>query len=432
MEIIYNYILSKLNLNFYQNYSKLNKELIREIFGQFILKFITGGTSYFLFVFFLNHGISVELDTWLLLQPKLALLVTLSLFGFDSIYSINYFKNRNFSEDTILFLIPSIHLIFFTIIFNFFSRDLKLLERTLVFVLTFSSLINQIVINFIRVRIKIWKVVFPNLLAAIIIIFTVTKINAPINLVQIISLLILQNIIVLSCLIFGYKSSKLIYFFCNFINLHNYKKNIYKYYQSGFLIVSLSAISNLTFYADRYIFKSELQSVIKSNAVILNFLQICGIIVYAFFQGFSPYWTNYFHKITFSNMRLKAFEKYIYIIFIVAILMGVVIFSITYFFTPTLFPNISFSKYEIAIYVIGYMISLLNGSLQFFYNFYFKNHLFLFFTFLNLLMYYIIMFIQIKLDFNQYLVQRSLFFSGFITLLLLILETKNMILNEKK
>ena len=413
-----------------QKYLNQNKDLIREVSGQFVLKFITGGTSYFLFVFYLNHGVSHELDTWLVLQPKLALYITISLFGFDSIYSINFFKDRNLREEIILLILPVIHLVIIFIFFFIFSSELKFTEIILIYFFTFTSLLNQVIINFIRVRIKIWKVILPNLLAALIVIFWVSKLHNPINLIQILSFLCLQNTITLLYIFFTFKLSKIIEFINNTRNLINYKSNVYNYYKSGFLIVSLSAISNLTFYADRYIFKSELKDVIKSNAVILNFLQICGIIIYAFFQGFSPFWTNSYNKIINSELRFNAFRKYLIIISFAYLALGIIIYILTYFFTPILFPNISFSKYEIGIYVFGYIVTLINGSMQFFYNFYFKNHLFLILSFLNLVIYYLTMFMQINLGFSNYLVQRSLLFSSLITLLISIIVTKKIILDD--
>ena len=415
-----------------QKYLNLNKELFREVSGQFILKFITGGTSYFLFIYILNNGIKSDMDTWLILQPKLTLFVTLSLFGFDSIYSINFFKNRNTREEIILLILPLIHLIFIIVVFYLFSKDLKLYEILLIYFFTLTSLLNQVIINFIRVRIKIWKVILPNLLASIIVVVWVKSLINPINLIHILSLLILQNLIVLLYITFSYKFSKIIGYFNNLNDLYKHKINIYNYYKSGFLIVSLSAISNLTFYADRYVFNSELKNVIKSNAVILNFLQICGIIVYAFFQGFSPFWTNYYNKLKNSELRYYAFKKYFIIISFVYIILGIFIFLFTFLFTPFLFPNILFTKYEIAIYVLAYIVTLINGSIQFYFNFYFKNHLFLFFSFLNLILYYIIMYVQINLSITEYLVQRSLLFSSLITVVLTIAVTKKMILNERQ
>ena len=91
----------------------LNKFIYSPLFTQtflhLLIKAISSGTSYLIFMSFIKNSNNIEINQWAMIQPMYLLITSLSIFSFDSIYGVFFFKNKSKFDSFIYFFQPLIH-----------------------------------------------------------------------------------------------------------------------------------------------------------------------------------------------------------------------------------------------------------------------------------------------------------------------------------
>lgn len=407
--------------------SKIKKSIqnfiFSPLFGQtflhLLIKTISSGTSYVIFMSFIKKSNNLETNQWAMIQPLYLFMTSLSIFSFDSIYSVNFFKNKSKYDSFIYFFQPLLHFIILTFFILVLPLKFNFQIKLLFILIVFFNIINQFFYNYYRVRIKLYNLLILAILSSIssLIFFFLIKLDSFL-LKVILSVFISFFTPVVFSLIFKF-NIKLVkesfnYIFESLFLLKNYYSNAYP-------LVIFTVVSSSATYVDRYIL-SDMKHVsyVNDNMYYLSIFQMFGLIIYSFFQAFVP------HIFSKLNTLKTVFDQYLYvrkfILFSLVITISISIFvsQITFHFTKIFYSEkISLDYRLIILYSFGFFMSQFSSLLLLFFNYYEKNRMFISSYFVTLLFQILILFYLVKSNL-PYPVQVAVIISQLILVILLI------------